>query len=124
MRKIKLIPTVFLLIFTAIQCTYDNEEEYFAVNTTSCDTLNVSFTSTILPIMEANCFACHNSTDRTAGITLDNYAEVKATVLTGRFLGAIKHEKGFSNMPRSAAKLDDCTINQIEAWINQGMIEN
>ena len=113
-----------LALFITTQCTYHNEEEYFSANENLCDTTNMSFSNDMVPIFENNCYACHNSNDRTAGIVLETYDGVKAAVETGRLIGAIKHEKGYANMPRSAAKLDDCTISKVEAWINQGMQDN
>lgn len=122
-HRIRILSFVLVAVLMT-SCTYHNEEEYFGANTNSCDTINMSFTTNILPVLENNCFACHNSTDRSGGITLDQYNGVKSAAESGRLLGAIKHEMNFSNMPKSAAKLDDCTINQIEAWINQGTPDN
>ena len=44
---------------------------------------------------------------------------IKAT-----FLGAIKHESGFEAMPKSAAKLSDEIIQQLECWEKTGFKEN
>jgi len=37
---------------------------------------------------------------------------------------AIEHTGGVSPMPQGAAKLPDCTINKLNAWISQGLKNN
>lgn len=124
MKKIKLIVAVAAILFISSQCTYHNEEDYFSDPANLCDTVDMSYTTNMVPIFQNNCYACHNSTDRTAGYAMDSYDDLKSAIESGRLLGTIKHEQGYTSMPRFASKLDNCSINQIEAWINQGMPDN
>ncbi|HQO50799.1 MAG TPA: hypothetical protein PK939_10240 [Bacteroidales bacterium] len=103
-------------------CYKDNEEDLYPDN--NCNTTNVSFSATVWPAINNNCVSCHSGAGASAGIRLGNYNEVVAAVDGGRFLGAIKHENGFSAMPQGAAKLSDCAISQIDAWIAQGKLNN
>ncbi len=109
-----------LLIFAILSCSNDNEEEYYGQ--AECDTLNVSFSQIIDPIVERNCKSCHFSGNGT-GVTLASYEDIKGAAENGSLLGAIKHETGYSPMPKGG-KLDDCTIQKIEAWINKGKLND
>ena len=63
---------------------------------------------------------CHgSSTNR----SMANYQDAKAFAEFGRLLGAIKHEAGFSPMPKGGSKLDACSIAKVEAWIDDGYPE-
>lgn len=109
-----------VLMYTA--CYKDNEEDLYPDN--GCNTENVSFAQTVWPVLNNNCVSCHSGPGASGGIRLGNYNEVVATIDGGRFLGAIKHENGFSAMPQGGSKLSDCNISQIDAWIAQGKLNN
>lgn len=102
-------------------CYKDNEEDLYGNN---CQTSNVSFSTTIQPILNASCVSCHSGAGASAGIRLTSHSEVSAAIDGGRFIGAIKHQSGFSAMPPSGPKLTDCQISQIEAWVAQGKPNN
>ena len=55
-----------------------------------------------------------------SGILLDNYEGLSEYASNGKLLGAIKHEEGFLPMPADGGQLGECSIEKIEAWINQG----
>lgn len=115
-----------VLLFTATlltSCYKDNEEDLYPGDN-ECVTENVSFSATVWPAINNNCVSCHSGAGASAGIRLGNYNEISAAIDGGRFLGAIKHQQGFSAMPPSGQKLSECTISQIEAWIQQGKKNN
>lgn len=95
----------------------------------NCDTLSeISFLSQITPIIESNCLSCHNSTQASGGIQLNNYTNIKSSVDENRngtplLLGAIRRENNFSAMPPSFS-LDDCDQRIFELWVEQGMPNN
>jgi uncharacterized membrane protein len=116
----------FLIIFCTLiyfsSCTYDNIEEYYGE---TCDTLDVTFSTTVEPILDVNCVSCHNSSFGNGGVVLDSYAEVKKYADNGALLGVIDHQQGFEAMPPPpSTKLDDCTIAKVEKWIEQGAQNN
>lgn len=123
MKKFKFFFIVsIVLVFS--QCTYDNENDYFKDNLDICYTENRSFNNDVLPVVENNCFSCHNSSNSSGGINLENYENIKFIAESGKLLGTINHDVGYSAMPLNSSKLSDCTINQIEAWIKQGLKNN
>jgi len=89
-----------------------------------CDTLNVTFSGTIWPVVQNRCFGCHSGASPSGGISLENYDNVVEAVNSGRLMGAIKHENGFSAMPKNGSKLSDCNISQFQKWINNGTPNN
>ena len=137
-------PILFILVLLASlpvfflgSCTSEN---LVAV----CDTLNMSYSQNIVPILRDNCYTCHSkgNTAGSNGVLLDNYNSVNgwATIIqidstqpksadSSYLVGNIKHLPSstvlhFTPMPYMKHKLDDCSINQIVAWVNQGAQNN
>lgn len=106
-------------------CAKDNEEDLYPPIGDNCNTENVSYTQTVVPILNNNnCVSCHAGAGASGGIQLDSHNAVAAAAASGRLLGAIKHEAGYSAMPQGGSKLSDCEISQIDAWIAQGAFDN
>ena len=103
-------------------CYYDVAEEIYP--DTACDTIGITYNEDILPLVTNNCYVCHDQSNNFGGITLEGYDNLKKNVDNGKFLGAIKHEDGFSAMPQGQPKLQDCNIEKIESWINAGAPNN
>lgn len=120
MRWEKIKNSIILICITALACTNQSEEELFPDNfrNNACDTISISFNTTIKPIIENNCLSCHS----TQQPVLKTYNDI--SVNATRILGAIKHEPGYSPMPPSSQKLSDCQINQFQKWINNGKPNN
>jgi len=89
-----------------------------------CDTSNVSFINTIYPIVQNQCQLCHNDSRQDGNLNLANYDLIKENVLTGKFMGSINHDAGISPMPPTGIKMDQCAIDQLNIWINEGMPNN
>jgi hypothetical protein len=89
-----------------------------------CDTLNVSFSQTLVPIIQTYCLGCHSGASPQGGILLSNHAEVSALGQNGQLLGAIDHQPGYSPMPQNGNKLSECQIAQFRNWINDGTPNN
>jgi len=92
-----------------------------------CDTLKMSYSQNVVPILKYNCYTCHSvgNSVGSVGILLDNYDSLKKYANQGGYLvGNITHEPGFVAMPYMKPKLDACSINQIVAWVNQGAPDN
>ncbi len=116
----KKIFVIAVLAFLAIQSCKKDED-----TTPECNTMNVSFSQDILPIIESNCFnGCHNGSNPNSGFTLETYNDVKKKVDEGRLVGAVKRDPGFVPMPFNKAPLSDCDQSLIEAWVNQGAPNN
>jgi hypothetical protein len=119
MIKYKLFVLV-LISMVVTSCYYDNEE-YLYPGLNGCDVTAVSFSQHIEPVISNTCTSCHTGAGASAGIRLANHTEIVAAINTGRFMGAVKHEAGFSPMPQGAPKLDECSVKRLEAWIAAGM---
>lgn len=108
-----------------VGCTYNNEDDLYA--DVVCDTVGAAYRATVEPILDANCYSCHNQANAPSfgsGIVLDNYAGVSAWIPSGRLLCDIKGEAGCTLMPKGGPKMNDCNIAKIEAWINAGALDN
>ena len=119
----KIIVTVAIALLVA-GCYWDNVETLFP-DLDQCDTLDVSFSADVIPILRNNCFSCHsnsNSPDFANGLSLEDYEDVAA--MSDRIVGAIMHKDGFIPMPQGNEQLDSCQIETIEAWVNQGSRNN
>ena len=92
----------------------------------TCDTANVSYAATIQPILTQYCAlaGCHDATTPSFGYDFAVYAGAQMANTNGRLLGAINHSTGFQPMPKNMAKLSDCNINKLTAWVNQGAQNN
>ncbi len=124
---------VFSFVIPALGgCYYDNQAELHP--STYCDTSGtVSFANDILPIMNTSCGAqrsdCHQNNATASGYGLANYTDVDFTVVDNGdvFLKSITHDPSIPSkwMPKGvSSKIDDCSIQKIEAWLNQGRPNN
>ena len=118
--KWSLISIGSILIF--LSCTYDNREDL--VKETVCETNNVTFSQTIQPLLTNRCGACHSGNSPESGVLLIGYSQIIKYVNDGRLLGVISHANGFPPMPFNSAKLPECDINQVKAWIENGAPNN
>lgn len=88
---------------------------------TNCSTMNVTYTGNIKAIIDNNCAkSCHSASSHAAGIDLTTYEKVKAESLRPSFIGSLKHDLGFSPMPKKNPKLSDSTLMIISCWIESG----
>jgi hypothetical protein len=116
-RKLSLVFIIGVMLLSS--CYYDNYDD-LATAPNACDTLDMSYTSNVSPIMTDNCVSCHSGGAPAGNIPLETYSEVKVQADNGKLLGSIKHEAGYSPMPKNQSQLSECDVNKIEAWINQG----
>jgi hypothetical protein len=90
----------------------------------NCDTLNVTYSGTIVPLLQSNCIGCHNNTSAGGNINLTNYSGVLAVALNGKLFGTVNHDAGYSAMPKGGNKLPQCQIDEIRIWIAAGAPNN
>jgi hypothetical protein len=124
-RFLTIITTIAITAIIAVSCYYDSEESLYPELTTSCDTLTVTFTATIVPILNNNCYSCHsNTTAASSGnnIKLQNYADVvtNATAITG----SINHTGTWKPMPKNGGKIKACSLKQFDIWVAAGKQNN
>lgn len=86
-----------------------------------CDTMNITYTAYLQPLLASKCVGCHGVTNPGGGIKLTSYAEVKASAQSGKLYGSIAWLYGFKLMPQSGAQLSSCQISKVKAWVDSGM---
>ena len=117
--KFKFLLTVLCLSLFITACEKEDDGD-------SCDTSNVTYTNTVADILNNSCATagCHvTGNEMNAFFSLEGYANAAASAGFGRMVGSIKHEEGFSPMPKGGQKLDDCDINKIAQWVEDGAPE-
>jgi len=114
---------ITLVLTSVTGCYYDNEEELYP-QPVECDTLNITYSATIAPIMETNCNECHGGSSPSANIRTDTYDGLKIIADDGKLWGAINHENGYSPMPKDRPKLNDCDLKKIEIWLDNGALND
>lgn len=118
----KAVALFLLLSLAATGCYYDVEEEIYP--STECDTTDISYSMDVLPIIENNCYVCHDQATNLGNVTLEGHAHLKTMADNGKLLGVIKHQAGFPQMPQNAPQLIECDIAKIEQWVNDGALDN
>lgn len=94
---------------------------------TACDTTKYTYSATISSLLSTNCTGCHSTASAASsggGIILDTYTQAKVYAMNGKLLGSVQHAAGYSAMPKSVAKLEDCKITQIRRWVAAGAPNN
>lgn len=113
---------LFVVMISNTGCYYDKEEILYPQ--TVCDTANVTYSSSVVPVLVSNCTVCHGGTTPSAGIKLDTYADVKIQVTNGRLWGAVSQAVSYSPMPKNAPKMSSCNLTKIKKWIDAGAPNN
>lgn len=116
LQKVKTGFILALMILVATACKHDPVQPG-PIDENPCDTTNVTFDLSVKPILENNCYSCHNSTSTSGGYNFTDYDQLALVASNGRLLGSINHQQGFSAMPQGG-KLSDCDIAIITKWVN------
>jgi hypothetical protein len=94
------------------------------MDSTLCDTENVSFSGMVKPLIDMHCLGCHSGNNPGGGILLTDHTTIASAANSGNLYGAIAHEEGFETMPQGADQLDSCSIAQIKSWVDAGAPNN
>jgi hypothetical protein len=119
----KLIGVTGLILFLISACYYDSKEFLYPELNSSCDTTNITFSSSIKPIIDNNCKTCHSGSVPSGSLHLENYSQVKAVADNGKLVGVINGSGGLPLMP-PGAPLSSCQIASIEKWVTAGAPNN
>jgi mono/diheme cytochrome c family protein len=84
----------------------------------------MSYQNDILPILQENCYQCHDAQNNFGNVTLEGYNSLLVYVNSGQLIGVINHDSGYSPMPKNASMLLECQIEKIESWITAGSMNN
>jgi hypothetical protein len=121
-----LILFTILLLAVVSSCYYDSEEYLYPSTSSQCDTINITYSKSVVPIMQNYCLSCHSNSTASMGgnIKLEDYADVKLHADDHRLLGSVEHQSGYFPMPQGSKKLDECKISTIRIWVNAGAPNN
>jgi hypothetical protein len=94
-------------------------------------TVTVSFSVDVLPILQSRCFNCHGGDDIEEGLNLTTFAGIMAgsdngqVVIPGDVENSLMAEQVVSQeMPKRGPKLTPPQVQIIIDWINQGALDN
>ncbi len=90
----------------------------------NCNVQDISLAEDIIPVFEMKCSGCHATGVASGSVILDTYAGISAVANNGQLVGALTHDPAYSPMPQGLDKLDECTINKIKSWIDDGAMDN
>ncbi len=119
---------ISLSVFVVNSCRYDNEEDMIDCSTINPDT--ISYARDIQPIFDANCneSGCHSGAHPEGGLNLEaaySYNELMDegsgyvdTIRPRRSLLYSEMSSKSDPMPPTG-KLDKCTLEKIERWMQQ-----
>ena len=124
--KISGILSLFAAGFLLYACYYDKEELLYPHlgDAVACDTSNVTFSKSIVPLLTKYCYGCHSNANAPAqgrGVKLQDIGDVRANI--NQVYDAITWQ-GFYRMPQDGAKLTDCEIREVLIWKQNGMPNN
>lgn len=114
--------TASLLILILSTCYYDNEEELYPSLKSTCDTLDVTFSGSIIPLLNNNCYSCHSDANANfgGGIHLQSITDVR--IYSDRIKAAISNTGRFPMPP--SGKLGPCSLAMFNIWFRNGMPGN
>jgi mono/diheme cytochrome c family protein len=125
MKKLLYFATISVMF---VACYWDNEEYLYPELGSGCDTTAAAtYSVEVTNLLKSSCLSCHTSSvaaNLGGNIKLDSYSSVKTYADNSQLLGSVRHESGYSQMPKGSTKLSDCQIAVIEKWINAGTLDN
>jgi hypothetical protein len=116
MKYIIFSMSIAVIIFN-VSCKNNSVEALS--NGSICDTTAVKYSTTITSMMTNHCSNCHGGANPEAGIRLESYSDL---FTNGQ--ASLQRMKSNSKPMPPSGKLDDCNINKLAAWINQGSLNN
>jgi hypothetical protein len=121
------IGPAIVILFLLTGCYYDNEETLYPQTGSGCDLTNVTYSAAVKPVLQSYCLSCHSTAAAPGSgnnIRLENLTDLKTYVTNGKLYGAVSQAAGYSPMPKGGGKLDNCTLQKIKKWMDDGALNN
>lgn len=116
---------ILMLIMLWSGCYYDNKEDLHRYYTdVTCDTTVVTYSSSVVGVLNQYCTSCHNANVSEANVNLDGYDNARLHAANGSLLGSIMHQAPYAPMPSAGQRIPQCDEDMIVAWVNAGMPNN
>lgn len=118
-KNVLLIGT--LLVGLATSCSNDSESDLTEMD----DSDNpITYNANIRPIINSNCLGCHSDPPRNgAPFPLATFEQVKTRAENGSLLNAISKQTGEPRAMPPSGRLSQSTIDLIDQWIEDGLLE-
>ncbi len=116
-----MIKYLLICLLFLSSCYYDNQEDLYQYLNNNCDTTNITFNNSVMPIIVNECSSCHLGSNNLGQVSLNNYNELMIYVNNGELLSDIQ---GTTNVMPKSGKMNNCNISIIEKWINDGAQNN
>ncbi|NHN25144.1 hypothetical protein FIA58_005570 [Flavobacterium jejuense] len=119
--KKKSILTLSMLALLLFSCTNDSESDLSVVP----DIQVVTYNNYVKSVISENCLFCHSSPPQNgAPMQLTTYEDVKNAVLNRGLLDRISRAQGAQGMmPNGGTRLPQTTIDAINKWQEDGLLE-
>ncbi len=124
---------IFLRIAILIMlngCYYDKEAILYPSQPVgNCDSsASVTYSQAIAPIINQYCSSCHGSNvyaSSGGGYSLDGYNNIKNYAgQNGLLIQSLTFTPGVPQMPNNGSQLSECTVLQIQKWVDAGAPNN
>lgn len=123
MRK-KLCVFLFPLL-GLLGCSTDSESDLVGLGNDGGDPGPITYTADIKAIVGSNCLGCHMDPPiNGAPFPLTTYERVKSVAESGLLLTAISRQTGEVRAMPPTGRLPQATIDKVEQWIADGLLEH
>lgn len=118
---------LFLLVFSVWNCTNDSEADLIETEEDQINddltTSGVSYENTVRAIIQNGCVGCHNSPPRNgAPFALVTYEQVSTRASS--ILSAMSRQNGSASAMPPSGRLPQNSIDKIQEWIDNDLLEN
>ncbi len=128
MNRLRILIFIAATSLLAAGCFYDTQDVlYSARQPVPCDTTNITYLKSIVPIISANCNSCHSTKQAEAfgnGIILDTFNSLQEQAANGKLMHDINGDPGYNFMPKNGSKLISCDSAFIQLWVNANTPNN
>jgi len=109
------------LVLVPLSCANNNEFDLYGV--VECDTIDITWESSIAEILQNNCVVCHGPETSYNNVRHDSYEAELIVVNDGRLRGVVNHHNGYVQMPFDRPQLPECELQKINIWLDNGAPE-
>ncbi|AEM71648.1 hypothetical protein Murru_2613 [Allomuricauda ruestringensis DSM 13258] len=121
----KNVLTVFVFAFLfLLSCSNDSESDLTGPQTGNENEF-VTYNDNIKAVISNNCLSCHSSPPTNgAPFSLTTYTQVKNRAENGSLLAAISKQTGEAGAMPPTGRMPQATIDLVEQWIADGLLED
>ncbi|WP_424989346.1 hypothetical protein [Flagellimonas sp.] len=108
-----------------LSCSYDSESDLTAQQDADDGNELVTYKDHIEVVIKNNCLSCHSDPPvNGAPFPLTTYTAVKKRTESGLLFAAISRQTGETSAMPPGGRMPQATIDLVEQWIEDGLLEN